>query len=291
MPTRRHAFTLVELLVVIAIIGALVAILLPAVQAAREAARRISCNNNMKQLGLALHNYHDTFRALPMGWIGLQPGTNRALSEGQPGWGWGAHVLPYVEQVSVEIKDIFPITDQINGQARQSYLPVFCCPSDVGGYKQFDLFDDSGTLLARVAVANYVGVFGTLELEICEGLAPGVTCRSDGAFFHNSSVRFKDFSDGMSTTLLVGERASKIDFSTWVGAVPGARESFARILGIADHPPNTVGAHFDDFSSFHSTGANFVFGDGSVSLIANSIDLTVYRALATIKGQEAVRAP
>src|SRR5688572_7073348 len=97
---RRHhrGFTLVEILVVIAIIGILVGLLLPAVQAAREAARRTSCFNNMKQIGLALHSYHDTFRTLPPGWLAHDPVTRQPWTEGETGWGWASLILPFIEQ-------------------------------------------------------------------------------------------------------------------------------------------------------------------------------------------------
>jgi prepilin-type N-terminal cleavage/methylation domain-containing protein/prepilin-type processing-associated H-X9-DG protein len=289
----RKAFTLVELLVVIAIIGILVALLLPAVQAAREAARRMSCNNNMKQIGLALHNYHDTFKALPMGWIGLAAPGGPVLSEGEPGWGWAAHVLPFIEQNTVTdiVRDTLPITSPLNQAARNTHLPIFRCPSDANSQQFFDLEDAGGAVLSTVPTANYVGMFGTIELEDCEGLPAGVQCRGDGPFFHNSSTRFRDFIDGTSNTLLVAERSSKYGRSTWVGAIPGADESFARILAIADEPPNSGGGHLDDPGSYHPGGTNFVFADGSVHIITNTIDLNVYIALATMQGGEAVSAP
>ncbi|MBC8351153.1 MAG: DUF1559 domain-containing protein [Planctomycetes bacterium] len=289
----RKAFTLVELLVVIAVIGILVALLLPAVQAAREAARRMSCNNNMKQVGLALHNYHDTYLSLPMGWIGLETPNGRVLSEGEPGWGWAARVLPFIEQNTVTdiVRDTLPITDPQNQSARNTHLPIYRCPSDANSQQFFDLQDAGGAVLATVPTANYVGMFGTLELEDCELLPPGVQCRSDGPFFHSSSSRFRDFIDGMSSTLLVAERSSKYGGSTWLGAVPGADESFARILAIADEPPNSGGGHLDDPGSYHPGGTNFVFADGSVHIIVETIDLNVYFALATMQGGEAVSFP
>src|SRR3954470_8220971 len=118
----RRAFTLVELLVVIAIIGVLVALLLPAIQAAREAARASQCKNNLKQLGIALHNYHDSLGRLPPGWFANQP-------EGDPGWGWSLSLLHYVEQHSLElsIKRHLSIADAANQQARESVVPVFLC--------------------------------------------------------------------------------------------------------------------------------------------------------------------
>jgi prepilin-type N-terminal cleavage/methylation domain-containing protein/prepilin-type processing-associated H-X9-DG protein len=293
MNRQQKAFTLVELLVVIAIIGILVALLLPAVQAAREAARRMSCNNNLKQIALASHNYHDTYNSLPMGWIGLETPNGRVLSEGEPGWGWAAHVLPFIEQNTVTdiLRDTLPITDPQNQPARDAHLPIFRCPSDANSREFFDLEDAGGAVLATVPSANYVGMFGTLELEDCEGLAPGVQCRGDGPFFHNSSTRFRDFIDGTSNTLLIGERSSKYGASTWLGAVPGADESFARILAIADHAPNSPGGHLDDPGSYHPGGTNFALADGSVHIIVETIDLNVYHALATMQGGEPVSFP
>lgn len=292
MHRTRHGFTLVELLVVIAIIGILVALLLPAVQAAREAARRMSCTNNMKQIALASHNYHDAFNSLPMGWIGLNAGTGRVpLSEGDPGWGWAAHVLPFIEQVTVGdiLQDTLPITNAANATARDTHLPIYRCPSDANSQEFFDL-DVAGTPVT-IPAANYVGMFGTLELEDCEGLAAGVQCRGDGPFFHNSSTRFRDFLDGTSSTLLLGERYSKHGQSTWLGAIPGGDESFARILAIADHPPNDAGGHLDDPGSYHPAGTNFALADGSVRIVVETIDLTIYHGLATMQGGEAVSVP
>jgi prepilin-type N-terminal cleavage/methylation domain-containing protein/prepilin-type processing-associated H-X9-DG protein len=291
---RQHkAFTLVELLVVIAIIGILVALLLPAVQAAREAAHRMSCTNNLKQIALALHNYHDTYNAMPMGWIGLETPNGRVLSEGQPGWGWAAHVLPFIEQNTVTdiVRDTLPITDPLNLPARETHLPVFRCPSDARSQEFFDLEDTSGAVLANVPVANYVGMFGTTPLSNCLGLPAGVQCRSDGPFFHNSSTRFRDFLDGTSNTLLIGERYSKYGESTWLGAVPTADESMARILAIADHAPNSSAGHLDDPGSYHPAGTNFAFADGLVHIIVETIDLAVYYGLATMQGGEPVMLP
>jgi type II secretory pathway pseudopilin PulG len=286
---------LVELLVVIAVVGILMALLLPAVQAARESARRTSCFNNLKQLGLAMHIYHDAHRRLPPGWIGLDDG-GRPWAEGQPGWGWASFLLPQLEQSAVVSERISfgrSITDPANDAARISFLPVYRCPSDVPHDSQFALAKegDDAVVLTTLATANYIGVHGTMELEECEGLPPGVQCRSDGSFFHLSAIRLADIRDGLSNTLLAGERSSAFGHSTWVGVVPGGEEAMARILGIADHPPNAPGGHLDDFSSWHPAGTNFVIGDGSVRLIVERIDLSVYRALVTRFGNEAVTLP
>ncbi len=276
----RRAFTLVELLVVIAVIGILVALLLPAVQAAREAARRIECSNHLKQIGLGLHNYHDIHRQLPAGWV-ANPRTE------EPGWGWAAQLLPFLEQSGLDdgINDRLPVGDPANQAARQTALSFYRCPSDAKSDRYVTLVDEStGASMFDVARANYVGVFGTEEIE-------ATPLAGDGAFFQNSRIRFASITDGLSNTVLVGERSSQLDGSTWSGVVPGAAEGMARVVGSADHPPNDPHAHFDDFSSYHPTGAHFTLGDGSVRLIADTIDHDVYRAYATRAGGEPSKAP
>lgn len=293
MLRHRRAFTLVELLVVIAIIGILVGLLLPAVQAAREAARRTSCFNNMKQIGVALHNYHDTYKSLPSGWLANDAATRLPMPEGVNGWGWASLVLPFIEQTNVAgnlVQFGKPIVDPLNNAARTHYIPLYRCPSDLRSSKRdFDLSTASGPPVT-LAIANYVGMFGTQELEDCEGRPAGFTCLGNGAFQHQQSVRFSDIQDGLSNTYMVGERSSRIEHSTWVGVIPGGNESLARILGIADHPPNAQGNHLDDLMSQHPAGTNFVLADGSVRLVAETIDLRVYEAYATRAGREAVQA-
>ncbi len=291
MRHSRTGFTLVELLVVIAIIGILVALLLPAVQMAREAARRMSCSNNLKQVGLALHNYHDAHRRLPPGWVGTDPATRRALATGEPGWGWASMILPYLEQENVSDNLIVferSLLDPVHRAAREQVLPVYKCPSDAGDLLVFDLGreDDPATTLVRLAAANYVGVFGTSELHDCESVPLGVECRGNGIFAHNSKTRFADIDDGLSNTFMVGERSSRYGYSTWVGAASEGDEALARILGVADHAPNSAQAHLDDFSSQHPQGAHFLMADGSVQMIVESMDLAEYRALATRQGNE-----
>lgn len=287
---RSPAFTLVELLVVIAIIGILVALLLPAVQAAREAARRTSCTNNLKQLGIALHNYHDTHKSLPPGWIGLDPNSARPLAEGEPGWGWASMLLPFLEQSSVAERLIDytrPITDSVNVGARGHVLPLLQCPSDdLPPYFDLERAGSPGQVLVNLPTASYIGVFGSEEIEVCEGLPVGNVCLGNGVFQHLVSVRFAQITDGLSYTYLVGERASRFGDSTWLGVVSGGDETLARVLGVADHAPNSQGGHLDDFSSEHPTGTNHLLGDGSVRLVQESIDVRVYQAFATRSGGE-----
>lgn len=288
---KSRGFTLIELLVVIAIIAILIALLLPAVQQAREAARRSTCKNNLKQLGLALHNYHDVHNTFPSGWIGVE---NRLSNiEGESGFGWGAMLLPYIDQNPLYQQFNFSLAMDVNPNRDllKSTLPTFQCPSDPKP-ETFLTPDRNGTDI-NLSTANYVGVFGTVELDDCEnppGTAPVTStgqCVSDGTFFHNSKVLFRDFTDGSSSTIIVGERTTFIDpvsnvpfYATWSGALPEVEEAAARILGHAEHPPNEF-EHPEDFGSSHVGGAQFVLGDGHVRFISQNIDTLVFQALST----------
>jgi prepilin-type N-terminal cleavage/methylation domain-containing protein len=305
MFTRRHAFTLVELLVVIAVIGILIALLLPAVQAAREAARRASCTNNMKQVGLGLHMYHDTFKRLPAGWTGFSPGNGQPHWLGEPGWGWAARILPYMEQTSVYESLVhfeLPITHSANSQARVQPLEILRCPSDIGedtftlqsGNPPAPYLGSGGGFSpVRLAKGNYMGVFGTLDFhDVCDPGEPDFNgCVGDGTFFLNKGVRLADITDGLSQTFVVGERSSKWAPSTWVGMVTGGEHAPARICGLALFPPNSElePEHYThNFSSFHPAGTNILLGDGSVRLIAETIDQGTYWALSTRKRGDVV---
>lgn len=286
---RRNGFTLVELLVVIAIIGILVALLLPAVQMAREAARATQCKNNMKQMGLALHNYHDIYNRLPPGWSAT------ADPEGPNGWGWAAAILGQMEQGNVQdnLRYDLPIDNAANAQAREFVVPNYVCSSDplenvfvIHGGADHDhgnddnhKVDDEGTPLFKIAKANYAGVFGVSDIE-------ANASRGEGTFYHNSQTRFASITDGLSNTLMVGERGSRRGGSVWTGVVPGANEALSRIVGTADHTPNHPSHHFEDFSSYHPSGAHFLVGDGSVRRLNDQIDLATYQALMTRAGGE-----
>ena len=290
----RRGFTLVELLVVIAIIGILVALLLPAIQAAREAGRRASCSNNMKQIGLALHMHHDTYGRFPAGWSAKDPnpgGHDDWL--GEPGWGWASAILPYMEQNALygEMIDFnSPITATVNQQARETELDIYRCPSDIGR-STFELeacvHHPIPYTPIHIATANYVGVFGTEDPhDVYEhGATP------DGAFVLNEQFSLRDFLDGASETFIVGERTARLSYSTWVGMVRGGEHAPARVVGVATLPPNSDLA-FDpeapahNFSSLHPAGTQFVAADGSVKLITDSIDMQVYHALCTRSGGE-----
>ena len=272
---RRTAFTLIELLVVIAIIAILIALLVPAVQKVRAAASRTECRNNLKQIGLALHGYHDRIKVLPPGYTS---GVNKAGDDTGPGWGWAAHLLDDLEQGNLKRQIQFSkdIKNAGNATPRQQVLQLFRCPSD-----DFILPFVPDGVTTKIGPSNYVAIFGNNEIEDDPGAG-------NGLFFRNSRIRMNGIPDGTSNTLMIGERSSNLAKSSWVGSVTGADEAQALCLGSADHPPNDASAHPEDFWSKHDQGVNFLFADGSVRNIGNGVRPSIYQALATRAGNEAV---
>ena len=297
--TRRRgaAFTLIELLVVIAIIAILIGLLLPAVQKVREAAARISCTNNLKQIGLAQQNYHDAYHSFPPGYVSNYDSFGNDTG---PGWGWAAFLLPQMEQGNVYTAIRFdqPIEAPVNGAVRVTPIKPYRCPGDDSPDTwTATTYDGTGKPVAPVcdvASANYVGVFGTTE--------PGVD--GDGVFFRNSQIRMADITDGTSQTIMVGERSFRLCQATWVGAVtnaalfppprspapPVVENSSGMVLGHTGdgNGPGAPGSHVNQFSSSHGLGANFLFADGHVQFLGASMSYPVYRALSTRAGGEAV---
>lgn len=292
MARRARGFTLVEVLVVIGMIAVLIAMLLPAVQAAREAARRAQCASRIRQIGLALQSHQETYGVLPSGWLTSAP-------NGDPGWGWAAILLGFLEQKTLQntagpgFPGVSfgsggpPIGDPANQRFRETSVAAYLCPSDPSD-DRFLLNKSGGggpgPPMFEVARANYVGVFGTQAVE-------SSPLSGNGVFFQNSRIRFADIRDGLSNTLLVGERGSRLGGSTWVGAVPGSDRGTARVVGRAGSVPNDLRNDLADFSSYHPFGANFALADGSVKMLSDEIDLVVYHALATRSGSEPVSPP
>jgi prepilin-type N-terminal cleavage/methylation domain-containing protein/prepilin-type processing-associated H-X9-DG protein len=237
MTRARRGFTLIELLVVIAIIGILIGLLLPAVQKVREAAARIKCTNNLKQIGLALHNYHDANNCFPPGYVdrNTDPNNTPDMDLG-PGWGWATFLLPYVEQDNLykQINLNQSVGMGVNAQVSQVALTIHQCPSDP--YQQaFPVYDSSfSTPIAVVAHGNYVGCNGWEECfngaggnpqpgPGADGLAGNFGRAGVGLFWRNSRTTFGDITDGTSNTIAAGERSGNHAPSTWTGAVPGGR--------------------------------------------------------------------
>lgn len=294
MSKPPRGLTLIELLVVLGIIGILLALLLPAVQAAREAQRRIKCQSNIRQIGIALHTHHDVHGRLPSGWVSIDPG-------GNPGWAWSALLLEFADQptspniqwaarrhatavpMPLPVSGRTRIDHSSNKQLRERGISLFLCPSDPSD-ERFTLPSGPTGQMFDVARSNYAGVFGT------EAIASNPSA-GNGMFYRNSGTRFGSVLDGLSNTLMVGERAARQSASwegsaTWVGAVPGAYRSMARVVGRAGRVPNDVLGDFADFGSWHPFGANVVMADGSVRMISDEIDEAAYHALATRAGGE-----
>lgn len=313
--TRRipSGFTLIELLVVIAIIGVLVSLLLPAVQSAREAARRAQCANNLKQIGLALHNYASSYDTLPPGYSSLWKldGGDAGIADddiGQ-GWAWGSMILPQLEQTAVYNAINFSLTMTFAANTTAQYIRFssYLCPSDSPDPLIPVRNQENTQTVYTVASANYVGCYGTGEI----GDQPG---RGNGLFYRNSRTRFQDIRDGTSNTFAVGERSHDLSYVTWTGRAiggwlfstpsfeggrntfnPDPEESFTMVLGpvgLENLPrtPNYPSAHVEDYRSNHPGGVNFLFADGSVRFIKDSIAETTYQALITRAGKETLSA-
>jgi prepilin-type N-terminal cleavage/methylation domain-containing protein/prepilin-type processing-associated H-X9-DG protein len=295
---RRKAFTLIELLVVIAIMAVLMGLLLPAVQKVRAAAARAKCQNNLKQIGLALHHYHDRLGRFPPGYLDPTPWPN---DDQGPGWGWASFLLSDLEQdplmrtinYKLSVGDASPAIVA----ARKTVLVVFICPADPNSENMFNV-SDGGSSTWDIAQGCYVACNGN------DGVDDFTTPEHTGAFIRGArGFRIKDIIDGLSTTFFVGERCTTMSYSTWAGAIPSSLDPAIRapgnfsgasafVLGhCGPHLPNdNIVTDADAMSSAHTGGVNFLMGDGSVRIYANTISQSMYDALATRAGSEPVGA-
>ncbi|MEP3481332.1 MAG: DUF1559 domain-containing protein [Fuerstiella sp.] len=298
---KVRGFTLIELLVVIAIIAVLVALLLPAVQQAREAARRTSCKNNLKQLALAMHTYETIYRTLPPGYL-HKPDPNGSAANFM-GHAWGSMLLPQLEQANLyrEFNFSLPGFDPSNLNAREQHLTVFLCPSDPFSADHFVIRDESANPVEQYAAASYAANWGpstdTVNLD-------DTPLRSQGPFFRNSRTRFRDIPDGLSNTLAIGERtngpienpsttADHANFETaWSAAAREitdlADDHGHMVLFETQFRPNQIGTDDKGLSAPHVGISQFALCDGSVTAISDNIDAGTYNALGTSKGGEVI---
>ena len=312
----RSAFTLIELLVVIAIVAILVGLLLPAVQKVREAAARLSCENNLKQIGLALHNYHDTYKHFP---------TNvRPVAAGGVRRSWAVDILPFIEQTSMYQR--YDLSQNWSAPANLPLtslpLPIYQCPS-VPNPDRLDANPDTGYTPPIVAVRDYAGIYQVDPRLVSAGYAqtggPGILSKTQ-------FVRFADVTDGTSNTLYLVESAARPDL--WrVGRLVYSASTVHGVQGggwarAGSELPGLVGSSADGvipvgpcginctngedgrgqpypnpyygtdgtghIYAFHPAGTNALFGDGSVRFLTSSTDIGVPAALVTRAGGEAI---
>lgn len=313
----RHAFTLIELLVVIAIIAVLIALLLPAIQKVREAAARTQCQSNLKQIGVALHSHHDSYRRLPSGWVDGNGGTSGYLPSTPPPnptvnqrcMAWGAFLLPFLDQTNLyaaleaELRTGVPAAD--SALSSKEFMPIYLCPSDSSRRLSWQ----------SLAASNYVGVAGDVDLRPWPGLVNNTAFSTvevaalHGTFGQNSSRRLADFTDGTSNSIIVGERINQFDGTIETAPSPGYmwfpgkvggvahwaatstlqfKVAFAQVVSVAVNPINTpdtgIAGQDDlcDFSSRHFGGANFLLGDGSVRFVRESLNVNTLKLLANL---------
>jgi prepilin-type N-terminal cleavage/methylation domain-containing protein/prepilin-type processing-associated H-X9-DG protein len=294
MLTRRArpAFTLIELLVVIAIIAILIGLLLPAVQKVREAASRMKCQNNLKQIGLGLHNYHDSYQKFPMGW-----------TDSRPSWAWGTWILPYIEQGNLYNQlnpsnqpgsgTLFEVAMANNLALLQTKISVYICPSDnnpAGNLNDNRKFTTTTVPSAPAAgisigISNYVASNGNTART-----TPAPTNTPEGGVFAvDRQYNVLQVLDGTSNTFMCGERATRVPGTTtgvqaagvWAGVNRAEGSEYPQYYAVSgftcfrmpDGRSDTGGNNPERaYSSLHTGGSNFVLCDGSVRFVSNNIN-------------------
>jgi prepilin-type N-terminal cleavage/methylation domain-containing protein/prepilin-type processing-associated H-X9-DG protein len=313
--TRRAALTLIELLVVLSIIAILIGLLAPAVQKVREAANRLRCSSNLKQIALAVHHFHDAEERLPYSQFGTLNGKQYGYGPGSYAWSWLARLLPFIEQDNLYMIAHIPTSKLSETHGPSQPIRVFLCPSDrtasptprtdVGNLKDFPVGRSS---YKGVSGANWGD--GSDEFETkpamqtdwpnsgANGSKNGLNF-GDGLFYRRDLARrlaLHQIADGTSCTFAIGEDVQELNI--WV-SWPYANTAH----GTCAIPPNVVSPvsgrpyaadnweNTSGFRSRHPGGLQFALADGSVRFVRDTIDLEVYRALATYAGGEAVSVP
>ena len=326
---KRLGFTLIELLVVIAIIGVLIGLLLPSVQQARESARRMQCGSNLRQLMLAMHSHESGHRQFPAGYLSDTTRNDRDSStfDGSPGTGWGLQLAPFLEEAAMA-NNFAGVTDPSQGilhPANRNLVSqkfqFFLCPSSAGDMEPFVVRDIGGSRLAsgiELGRSHYVANAGHEEPW---GMFPASQSWDEianGPLYRNSTTRQRNVTDGMSTTVFLGEHTSSLSEKSWAGIVPGGAshptQKFATRIGTAAdyaatlvlvhsgpaaaetalygyeviHPPNSPASHVCQMYSDHPGGANVANGDGSVRFVSEFINQDVWRAVSSVADGEVV---
>jgi prepilin-type processing-associated H-X9-DG protein len=296
----RRGITALDILVVVSVIGALVALLLPAVSTARETGRRMTCRNNLKQILIAMHNYHDVFSTFPAGWMAVDSEATTG-----PFYGWQTVLLPFLEEMNLydEIDFGQPLFSArqggklTSGTLRTTKLKALRCPSDVT--------PDVNSFRSDWATSNYSGNFGSLPLPrlVPDRMGqwwPGAAAtleKSDGILYWNSYVGMAFIIDGTSNTLMCGERSITSGAGIWIGVIQNQFENDQ--VTDCSHRSRLNGS-YGSFSSLHPGGANFAFADGAVRVISQTIDSRdaadklqagAYQKLASRDGGETVDFP
>ena len=300
-PRTRFAFTLIELLVVIAIIAILIGLLLPAVQKIREAANRMKCSNNLKQIGLGIHNYHDTMGNIPTSvspWSEGAPPAGTILN----GRGWITETLPYVEQDNLarileptRTQNFFSYgANSLAGSAMQPHvtlnLPLFKCPSD--GRSPRIATDQYQWNPRPTTTTNYKGVIGDVRMGSAGTGAPDThnQANNPGVFWRNSyqvKLTLAAVGDGLSNTFFVGEDVPFHNQHSALFYANGDYASCHQPLNFFPNPPQPGNWPLVmSFRSMHSQGANFLMGDGGVRFVRQSVDFLAYRQHCTRAGGE-----
>lgn len=263
---RRRGFSLVELTTAFLVVTVLLALVAPAMQRARDDARRQACMNHLKQIGLAFHNYHDAHKCMPPGWTNHHPEPGE-----QERYGWGMFLTPFLDSIEIYEQVAFSNQEPRALAVTRQRLPVYRCPSDTT--------EDPNLLRGGFGTSNYSANFGStapprwLDVTLCSAW-PGQAStppQTNGMLWYNSCCRFRDVTDGTSNTLLAGERSISGAAGLWMG-VRGNNYESDQVTDTS--AGNEINSSETSFSSSHSGGAAFLFGDGRVLFLNEKIDST-----------------